>query len=162
MPESLLWSEIPRSWKGCPWLAETLRWAVRAVACSVLRPFSIHCESRQHHDLCDDERNRGRTLASTTAHRSPTLEASISHISFLQATYSCARSSSFRASQSSTWRRSMSRSCRFRQALAVLLGKCLLAMGCQLRPDARACSSTSSSVGFQIAAFLEAEVDVVG
>jgi hypothetical protein len=52
MPESLLWSEIPRSrssgaqkdweWELDWWSAEALRWAVRAVLWRALRPFSMH------------------------------------------------------------------------------------------------------------------------
>lgn len=93
------------------------------------------------------------TFASTTFQRSPRRAARTSHISFLQARYSWASNSSFRLSQSSTCRRSIKRSWRLRHALAVLLGKCLLAIGCQLSPDARARRRISSSDVVQIAAF---------
>ena len=48
----------------------------------------------------------------------------------------------------------MRRSWRFRQALAVLFGKCRLAIGCQFSPDARARNKISSSEELHIAAFL--------
>lgn len=90
----------------------------------------------------------GHTLASTNCHFSPTRSARIFHISRRTSKYAVASSSSLTPPfhWSAFWR-SIRRSCRLRQALAVLEGKCLGAIWFQLRPWARAAFSVSSSFG---------------
>jgi len=102
------------------------------------------------HTTCDLQ----LTFASTTFQRSPILTANGAQISFLSSMYSTARVSNLFGVQSSWFRRSTNRSCRLRQAFAVLLGKCLAAVDCQLRPAALAATRTSSSAELQLPVFL--------
>lgn len=98
----------------------------RAIFCRFFNPFSM-------------------IFASAMVHLMSNLSPRTDQISGLHSKYATARSSSLSWPQSSWYRLSISRSWRFLQALAVLVGKCRAAIGCQFRPAARADASTSSS-----------------
>jgi hypothetical protein len=97
-----------------------------------------------------EKRMRKLTLSSMICHFSPTRSARSDHISFRTAMYAVASVSNLTPSHCSALRRSINRSCLLRQAFAVLLGKCLEAMGCQFRPEALAVMRISSSSAVHI------------
>lgn len=94
-----------------------------------------------------------RTFDSITCHFSPTRSARTLHISLRTIIYSLASVSNFGPPQSSAFRRSISRSCRLRQAFEVFSGKCSFEIVFQSLPFALAVIRISSSSGVHIEVF---------